>query len=222
MWSAGRLTRTVRLKEIEVMGFIDFAKQLLRRYRFLTRNTESLKYGTLLEEIRRRHSNFRFAPAGKQDISRLEQFPIPDCVVTFYRESEPDLFEGAVRLWSIRYILRENEDMIPGCEISQHGFIVIASTYCGDAICLDLGEINESGEPAVIHISHERDYTGKTAAEIRAKGEKLCDSFSEFLEVLACDRKTAFNWLDPVGREEGWVKPNLPEHRDHMSTGAVA
>ena len=183
-------------------------KRVIRRFRQLTQNTRDLRFGALLEGIRSRHPEFRWAPADKTDLASLEKYRLPDVLMTFYRESEPDLFEGPVRLWDIEHVVTENERMIPGCDVSKQGFCVVASTYCGDAICLDLGRLDEAGEPEIVHITHETDHSGKTTEEIRSESEQLCCSFSEFLQVLGSEWDTAFNWLDPVGRKDGWVKPN--------------
>jgi hypothetical protein len=40
-------------------------------------------------------------------------------------------------MWSIRGAIQENRDGVPGVGLFRHGYVVFASTTCGDAYCVN-------------------------------------------------------------------------------------
>ena len=114
-------------------------------------------------------------------------------MLEFYNQFNPvdHRDNGPVRLKSIEGIIYENTELHPGYATSSKGIIVIASTYSGDGICLNLNK----KVPDVYIISHETDYSDYSAEKILTvyPNQKLCDSFLEFLELFANNETEKLN-----------------------------
>src|SRR4051812_27453612 len=96
-----------------------------------------------------------FRASSPIELAKLEALGVPESILAFYREFEPsECAEGQVRLWPIQNVLEENEAYVPGAYVSKHGYIVFATTLCGDAFCFDLRQRGQV-EPRVVLLSHE-------------------------------------------------------------------
>ena len=123
-----------------------------------------------------------FRAASPRDLSKLEALGLPQPVLDFYGSYEPsECAEGQVRLWPIQHIVEENTSLTPGCYSSRHGFVVFATTFCGDAYCFD-SRRGEQCEPIIVLISHEVVGEETTAAEFIQLAKPVAPSLHEFLE----------------------------------------
>jgi SMI1 / KNR4 family (SUKH-1) len=103
-------------------------------------------------------------------------------VLDFFSAYEPSAcVEHQVRLWPIEQILEENESYVPGCYASKHGYVVFATTLCGDTYCFDISQGGQT-EPRIVLLSHEVIDEDTTAAQISRLAKPVAKSLYEFLD----------------------------------------
>jgi hypothetical protein len=138
-------------------------------------------YAPLIEQIAEQ-TGVVFRTASPVELAKLEALGVPESILAFYREFEPsDCAEGQVRLWPIEHVLEENEAYVPGAYASKHGYIVFATTLCGDTFCFDLTQRGQA-EPRIVLLSHEVINEDTTAAEISRLAKPVAQTLHEFLQ----------------------------------------
>ena len=138
-------------------------------------------YAPLIEQIAEQTA-VEFRTASPADLAKLEAIGLPDSIIAFYREFEPsECAQGQVRLWPVEQVLEENEAYVPGAYASKHGYIVFATTLCGDTYCFDITH-QEQAEPRIVLLSHEVIHEDTTAAEISRLAKPVAQTLHEFLE----------------------------------------
>jgi len=143
------------------------------------------KYQKLIDQISAQ-TGTTFRPASEAHLSALRALPLPNPIVDFFALHEPsDCAEGQVRLWPIAEIIKENRDLVPGAYVAPHGYVVFATTFCGDTYCFDLNEVDEQNEPRVVLISHEVVGEDITADEAIRLAKPVAKNLFEFLERFA-------------------------------------
>ncbi len=145
---------------------------------------EKIDYSEVVEKIKKSDKSFEFEPANPELLAKLKKYNLPEHIVGFYENYDPGNLEGAVYLDCLDGVLVENEESWLGCNTSKHGFIVFATTGCGDGICFNLNNMID-GTPEIVHLSHDEDYSEATKEEIAKDAQHICDSFMEFLEIFA-------------------------------------
>ncbi|MEY2407711.1 MAG: hypothetical protein QOF48_381 [Verrucomicrobiota bacterium] len=137
-------------------------------------------YARLIEQIAEQ-TEVEFRTASPVDLAKLEALGLPDFIVAFYREFEPsECAQGQVRLWPIQQVLEENEKYVPGAYASKHGYIVFATTLCGDTYCFDLTQHGQA-EARIVLLSQEVIHEDTTAAEISRLAKPVAQTLHEFL-----------------------------------------
>jgi hypothetical protein len=122
-------------------------------------------------------------PASAKNLKRAEKAGFPAELLNFYRLCEPDdCIELKQRIWSIESAIVENTDAVPGCVLYPHGFIVFASTLCGDPYCIDTTVTTAKGHHPVVLFSHEMIEEDATLPDIRALRRKVASSLEDFLK----------------------------------------
>ena len=138
-------------------------------------------YAPLIEQIAEQ-TEVEFRTSSPVDLAKLEAFGLPDSILAFYREFEPsECAQGQVRLWPIKDVLEENEAYVPGAYASKHGYIVFATTLCGDTYCFDLTQHGQA-EPRIVLLSHEVIHEDTTAAEMSRLAKPVAQTLHEFLQ----------------------------------------
>jgi hypothetical protein len=144
-------------------------------------------YGKLIDQITARTETV-FRPASEDDLAALRTLRLPRPVIEFFARYEPsDCAEGQVRLWPIANVLEENSDFVPGAYICALGYIVFATTFCGDVYCFDLNKVDKKGEPPIVLISHEAVDEDITTEEVGGLAKHVAKNLFEFLEKFARD-----------------------------------
>ena len=150
------------------------------------------KYKNAVDKVIKEDLGYTFKPADPKDLEKLAQYNLPKDIIDFYRHFEPHDHEdgGPVRLLKIKGIIEENTDYIPGCQISKLGFIVFATTLCGNAICFNLNK-TINNEITIAHVGHGEDYSDWTPENVLdeedswSHNKTICQSFYEFLTYFA-------------------------------------
>lgn len=120
--------------------------------------------------------------ASATDLKRAEAAGFPGELVDFYRQCESeDCIELKQRIWSIENALVENTDAVPGCALSPHGYIVFASTLCGDSYCVDTNVVTPQGRHPVVLFSHEVIGEDTPLSEIQGLRVEVASSIEDFL-----------------------------------------
>ncbi len=121
-------------------------------------------------------------PASEKDLKCGEDAGFPSELIEFYRECEPaGYIELKQRIWSIENALLENTDAVPGCALSPHGFIVFASTLCGDSYCIDTNVTTPEGQHPVVLFSHEMIEEDAQLSEIEPLRVEVATSLADFI-----------------------------------------
>ena len=140
-------------------------------------------YGLVVAQISEQ-TGVSIRPASLFELTKLKDLGLPESILNFYREFEPsEAVERQVCLWPIERILEENEALIPGCYSSPLGYIVFATTFCGDAYCFDITR-GQSAEPRIMLFSHEMVDEHTTAEELARLGKQVSRDFEDFFPNL--------------------------------------
>lgn len=135
----------------------------------------------LMEKLQNRSAQ-QMQPASLEDLKCAKEAQFPDELLDFYREYEPvDYVELKQRIWSIQNALEENMDAVPGCALFPHGFVVFASTLCGDAYCIDTNVENSEGKHPIVLFSHEMIEEETSLIEIQSLRVEVAKSLDDFL-----------------------------------------
>jgi hypothetical protein len=127
-------------------------------------------------------------PASAEDLQRAEAARFPAELLDFYRQCNPaDYIELQQRIWSIDSALVENKDAVPGCALSPHGFIVFASTLCGDAYCIDTNVVTSEGKHPVVLFSHEMIEEDAELSDIQSLRVEVATSLEDFLTKFTAE-----------------------------------
>jgi hypothetical protein len=138
-------------------------------------------YAPLIEQIAEQ-TKVEFRASSPAELAKLEALGVPECILAFYREFEPsECAEAQVRLWPIQHVLEENDGYVPGCYASKHGYIVFATTLCGDTYCFDLTQHGQA-EPCIVLLSHEVISEDTSAAEFVRLAKPVAPNLYEFLQ----------------------------------------
>jgi hypothetical protein len=122
-------------------------------------------------------------PASAKDLKDANVARFPEELVDFYRHWEPakGCVELKQRIWSIKNAIVENADAVPGCALAPHGFIVFASTMCGDSYCIDTNVRGSDGHHPVVLFSHEVIEEDMPRADIMPYRKEVASSLKDFL-----------------------------------------
>lgn len=123
-----------------------------------------------------------FSPAEIADLDYLRSLCLPPSVIDFYTKYEPKgCAEGQVRLLSIDDIRRENSELTPGAYVSPLGYVVFATTFCGDVYCFNINQ-QRDGEPEIVLISHEVVEEGISSDDAAKIAKPVAKNLSDFLK----------------------------------------
>ena len=127
-------------------------------------------------------------PADEAAIAKLEGLGLPESVLAFYRNYSPletiKIYhpEEDIYFYPAFKIPSESSRFLAACEISPEGFIVFATSICGDAYCFDLNA--DALDPPVRLIGHEIMYEGSSVDDIREMSVSAADNFHQFFVNL--------------------------------------
>ena len=132
-----------------------------------------------------------------QKLKEISSGKLPELFMEVYTTAMPEEdaeFEDFV-FYGIERMYEENTDYIPGANILPFGLFTFASTFIGDAVCMDL---NDPQFPVYL-CSHEflcdeeeiccyeekMEHLPFTYENVLKVSHKLADSFAEFVKLLA-------------------------------------
>jgi hypothetical protein len=119
----------------------------------------------------------------------LHTLGVPHDALQFYRNSAPVRMAEIekVRLWNVKDIVVENTDAVPGCYAHPCGYVVFASTNCGDSYCFDIRAEKYPASAPVVLIAHdlEPDSDEMNREDLEKLAKTVSASFGDFLELFA-------------------------------------
>jgi len=133
----------------------------------------------------------------------LQALGVPEDALQFYRQATPARIAeiGKVRLWNVGDLEVENRDAVPGYYALPCGYVVFATTDCGDSYCFDIRSSGYPKSAPIVLIAHdlepENDEMKREDLEKLAK--PIAESFEKFLEgfvASALDRDPIYQPLD--------------------------
>lgn len=135
------------------------------------------------------------------ELKDIEKYRLPKNIEFFYKEFTPSeiiSLEGYVRLLNLEQIIIENSELTPGALLIKYGFITFATTIGGNAICIDLNNINNDDAQILLadhSIFYDKEFSiykmGKlidyslSYETIKKLSGVICNSFFQFIEMLA-------------------------------------
>lgn len=163
---------------------------------------EDLNDFTLLYETYAKWSAFY----KEKDLENLKSYSLPETIVAFYRDYEPQNFpalSGGIRLLRLEQIKEENASATPSMFLIKYGLLTVATTIGGNVICLDLNEI-KNDEPRVL-----------------IADQAFC-SYNDDLDIVECvivPDDIADNYSDdePIVLTYDLIKSCLPQIADSFS-----
>jgi hypothetical protein len=126
-------------------------------------------------------SKIPFLPSGDDAIKKLEKLKLPESILNFYANFEPQEGVFELRLWQVGSILLENSKKWKN--LSKQGFVAFASTSGGDPFCYNLKDVDRNEMPSIYLFSHEYSYEGWSFSEVREKGKRVARDLTEFLKL---------------------------------------
>jgi hypothetical protein len=93
-----------------------------------------------------------------------------------------------VKFCPISDILVENKDGVPGCYVQPSGYVVLATTICGDAFRLNTRAASGTTAPVVLiayDLEPENDETKRE--DLRKLAKPIAASFEDFLKAFVSD-----------------------------------
>lgn len=142
----------------------------------------------------------------ENDLEDLKSFLVPETIVTFYRDFEPQnlpALSGGIRLLGLEQIKEENASAAPSMFLVRFGLLTVATTIGGNVIWLDLNVI-KNDEPRALIADHS-----------------FC-SYNDDLNVVECvivPDDIADNYSDdePIVLTYDLIKSCLPQVADSFS-----
>ena len=122
-------------------------------------------------------------PASEAEMTQLQALNVPEDALSFFLEAEPANHAEIenVRLLPISTVIEESTRYVPGAYIRPHGYVVFATTHCGDRYCFDLkGAVSRTTVPIVL-VSHEMVGEDTTKVELRSLAKQVATDFESFL-----------------------------------------
>ena len=143
-----------------------------------------MDYAPITRSLRRRYG-IRFRPASPEHLAEATKLGVPESVLGFYCQYEPtERVEAIACLCPLREMVVENHECVPGCDVHPHGYVVFATTICGDAYCFDLYSRGAAEQPRVVLLSHELDFAKMDTGNVRRFAKPVADGLLDFLQQM--------------------------------------
>ncbi|MBQ2265625.1 MAG: SMI1/KNR4 family protein [Oscillospiraceae bacterium] len=132
-----------------------------------------------------------------QKLKEISSGKLPELFMEVYRTAIPeeDVESGDFVFYGIERMYEENTDYIPGANILPFGLFTFASTFTGDAVCMDLNDPQFSvylcshellcDEEEICCYEEKMEHLPFTYENVLKVSHKLADSFAEFVKLLA-------------------------------------
>lgn len=136
----------------------------------------------------------------------MQALGMPEDALNFYLDAVPTRMAeiGKVRLWNVADLEVENRDAVPGYYVLSCGYVVFASTDCGDSYCFDIRSMRYPKSAPIVLIAHdlEPENDEMKRGELEKLAKPIAESFGKFLESFAADTLDR----DPVYRPSDFGK----------------
>jgi hypothetical protein len=133
-----------------------------------------------------------FRPASPTEVSAAESAGVPDTLLEFYREYEPnESGEGEIRFFALERVVAQMTDFVPGSYLACHGYFGIAETHHGDVFFVRPGRCRDYTRMPVYLFSHEINFGRMSAPQIEEFGTTVASGIPDFLFRAVSDRLKA-------------------------------
>ena len=109
---------------------------------------------------------------------------------------------GKVRLCPIQEIYFENgDDIVPGCYAYPCGYVIFATSDCGDAYCFDTRAPGFPATAPIVLIAHdlEPDDDRMAREELAKVAKPVASSFQDFLQAFVSESLDSKPLYPPFG-----------------------
>lgn len=125
-----------------------------------------------------------FRPASPTEVAAAESAGVPESLLEFYREFEPnESGQGEVRFFPLERVLAEQTDFVPGCHLSRHGYFAIAGTNHGDVYFVRPAASRDYRRMPVFLFSHEIDFARISAPQVEEFATVVAAGIPDFLAL---------------------------------------
>jgi hypothetical protein len=127
-----------------------------------------------------------FRPASPTEIASAATAGIPESLLEFYREFEPNE-EGSeeIRFFSLERVVAGLTDFVPSCHLSRHGYFAIAGTNHGDVYVVRPIRDHDYWKMPVYLFGHEIDFSRISATQVEEFGTIVASGVPDFLSKAA-------------------------------------
>ncbi len=123
-----------------------------------------------------------FRPASPTEIAAANTAGVPESLLAFYREFEPnEMGNGLIQFFPLGQVVAELTDFTPSCYLASHGYFAIARTSYGDAYLVRLARGHDYQRVPVYLFSHERNIARVPASQLEEFGELVATGIPDFL-----------------------------------------
>ena len=145
---------------------------------------------SLLDQIREK-SKIAFRPADHDVLQKVASLGLPRDALSFYADSAPSRTAqiADVRLCPLTDIWSENTDYVPGYYARLCGYVVFATTICGDAYCFDTHVAAFPSTAPIVLIAHDLEPEDDVMKreDLTKLAKPIAPLFHEFLQAFVSE-----------------------------------
>lgn len=128
------------------------------------------------------HSGVLFRPASPTEVSSAEAAGVPESLLGFYREFEPnELGKADVRFFPLEQVIAHLTDFIPSCQLASHGYFAFAGTSHGDVYMINPANGRDLERLPIYIFGHETSFVGMHRSQVEEFGIRVATGITEFL-----------------------------------------
>jgi hypothetical protein len=115
---------------------------------------------------------------------------------------------GKARLCSVPEMVVDNRDAVPGCYAQPCGYVVFATTECGDSHCFDIRSNKYPLSAPIVLIAHdlEPENDQMQREDLAQLAKPVNGSFEDFLKAFASETVDAQPLYPPCSLKR-WPEP---------------
>jgi hypothetical protein len=130
-----------------------------------------------------------FRPASPTEIAAAERAGVPEELLEFYREFEPnEVGQGMIRFYPLEQVVAHMTDYMPACELSRYGYFAFADTQYGDSYFVRPVEGISFHQTPIFLFSHEADFSLLSSAQVEEFSTVVASGITDFIARALAER----------------------------------